>query len=156
MHRVLRYANIAILIVAIAALAVVYWFAWRPLPQTSGTIAAPVSQKASAARDRLGVPHISAATLEDALFAQGYVTAQDRLWQMDGMRRLSGGNLAEIVGPSGLESDRESRQLRLRRVAEAAYVTMPPADRALLAAYARGVNYFIDTHAGRGAASAAP
>jgi penicillin amidase len=149
MHRALKYVNIAILILAILVLAVVYWVAYRPLPQTSGAIAAPIAQQATAARDRLGVPHIHAATLEDALFVQGYVTAQDRLWQMDGLRRLSGGNLAEIIGPAGLSSDRDSRQLRLRRIAEAAYLTMPPADKAALAAYARGVNFFIDTHAGR-------
>src|ERR1044072_5614828 len=118
MNRILRYVNIAIAIVVLFALAVVYWVAYRPLPQTSGTVTAPCAQKVTAARDRLGVPHIRAATLEDALFVQGYVTAQDRLWQMDGLRRLSGGNLAEIMGPAGLASDQEARQLRLRRIAE--------------------------------------
>ena len=72
--------------------------------------------------------------------------AQDRLWQMDGLRRLAGGNLSEIVGPGGLELDRDSRRLRMRRIAEEAYVSLPPQDRAPLAAYARGVNYFIQTH----------
>src|SRR4051794_30095647 len=107
MNRILKYVNIAIAIAMIAALVLVYWIAYRPLPQTSGTIKAPAAGRATAARDGLGVPHISAANLEDALFVQGYVTAQDRLWQMDGLRRLSGGNLAEIVGAAGLESDRE-------------------------------------------------
>src|SRR5690242_5501209 len=133
MNRVLKYVNIAIAIVVIAGLAIIYWIAYRPLPQTSGTIKAPTAARATAARDSLGVPHIHAANLEDALFVQGYVTAQDRLWQMDGLRRLSGGNLAEIIGPALRESDREARQLRLRRIAEAAYLTMPPADRAALA-----------------------
>jgi penicillin G amidase len=149
MNRLIKYLNLAIAMVAVLALAVVYWFAYRPLPQTSGTLAATVGARASAARDALGVPHIKAASLEDALFVQGYVTAQDRLWQMDGLRRLSGGNLAEIVGPGALESDRESRRLRLRRIAEAAYLTMPADNRRNVAAYARGVNYFIETHAGR-------
>src|SRR5262245_50401123 len=116
MNRILKYVNIAIAIVAVVALAVIYWFAYRPLPQVSGSVPARVCQQASAARDRLGVPHIHAATAEDALFVQGYVTAQDRLWQMDGMRRLSGGNLAEIIGVAGRASDQESRQLRLRRI----------------------------------------
>jgi penicillin amidase len=149
MNRILKYVNIVIALLAIALLVVVYMFAYRPLPQTSGEVAAPVSQKASAARDRLGVPHIRAATLDDALFVQGYVTAQDRLWQMDGLRRLSGGNLAEIIGPAGRASDEDARRLRLRRIAEAAYLTIPAADRTAMAAYARGVNAFIDTHAGR-------
>ena len=143
MHRVLKYVNIAIAIVVVIALGIVYWVAYRPLPQTSGGIAAPVGQRVSAARDRLGVPHIRGASLEDALVAQGYVTAQDRLWQMDGMRRLSGGNLAEIIGAAGRASDQEARRLRLRRIAEAAYLTAPAADRAALAAYTRGVNFFI-------------
>jgi penicillin amidase len=96
--------------------------------------------------DARGVPHISAASLEDALFIQGYVTAQDRLWQMDGLRRLAAGELSEIVGPSALESDRDSRRLRIRRIAETGYMGLPGADRAALAAYARGVNHFIATH----------
>ena len=77
---------------------------------------------------------------------QGYVTAQDRLWQMDALRRFAGGSLAEILGRALLESDREARRLRMRRIAEEAYVTLPAADRAAFAAYTRGVNQFIATH----------
>ena len=127
----------------------VYWLAYRPLPQVSGRLAAPISGPATIVRDAIGVPHISAASWEDALFLQGFVTAQDRLWQMDALRRLAAGDLSEIVGPAALEADREARQLRMRRMAEEHYRTLPPADRAVLAAYARGVNYFIETHRGR-------
>ena len=137
-QRALRYINIAIGIGLAAAAGAVYWFAYRVLPQTSGTIAAPVSARVTIARDALGVPHISAASEDDAFFAQGYVHAQDRLFQMDGLRRLAGGDLAEIVGAGALELDRDSRRLRMRRIAEQAYVTMPAADRAIMAAYARG------------------
>jgi penicillin G amidase len=94
------------------------------------------------------VPHIHAASIDDALFTQGYVTAQDRLWQMEGLRRYSAGDLAEVVGPSAIEADEEARRLRVRRIAEDAYVTLPAGDRAAAAAYARGVNYFIATHLG--------
>jgi penicillin amidase len=149
MNRFLKIVNAVIAVVLVAVLALVYWFAWRPLPQTAGTVGAPVSAKATAARDRLGVPHISADSLDDALFVQGYVTAQDRLWQMDALRRSAGGNLAEVAGVAALEADQESRKLRMRRIAESAYVTLPVADRAALAAYARGVNDFIKTHAGQ-------
>src|SRR5580700_9858140 len=145
-HRILRYLNIAIAIVLLAAAGAVYWFAYRVLPQTSGTIAAPVSRRVTIARDALGVPHITAASEDDAFFAQGYVTAQDRLFQMDGLRRLAAGDLAEIVGPAALDLDRDSRRLRMRRIAEQAYVSLPPQDRGPLAAYARGVNWFIQTH----------
>ena len=89
-HRILRYINVAIGIVLLLAVAAVYWFAYRVLPQTSGTITAPVSQRVTIARDALGVPHISAASEDDAFFAQGYAGAQDRLFQMDGLRRLAG------------------------------------------------------------------
>ena len=96
--------------------------------------------------DTHGEPDIRAGSVEDAFFLQGYVTAQDRLWQMDALRRYAGGSLAEILGPSMLESDREARKLRMRRIAEEAYVTLPTADRAAFAAYTRGVNQFIATH----------
>ena len=97
-------------------------------------------------RDALGVPHISAASWEDAIFLQGYVTAQDRMWQMDALRRLAAGELAEVVGPSALEQDQESRRLRLSRIAEAQAKNLTPETKAIFAAYARGVNYYLETH----------
>jgi penicillin amidase len=144
--RIVKIVNTAIAALLAVALAAVYWFVWRPLPQRSGPIDAPLGASASVSFDTLGEPHIRAATLEDALFVQGYVTAQDRLWQMDGLRRFAGGDLAEILGPPGIEPDRDSRRLRLRRIAEESYRTLPADDRAAFAAYARGVNYFISTH----------
>lgn len=146
LSRVLRVVNIAIAILLVAALGMAYWFVWRPLPQRSGAVAAPIGAAASVAFDDLGVPHVRASSIDDALFLQGYVTAQDRLFQMDALRRFSAGDLSEVVGPSSLEIDEESRRLRIRRIAEAAYVTLPAADRAAFAAYARGVNFFIATH----------
>ena len=148
MHRIIRIVNILIAIALAAGLALVYWFAWRPLPQRSGTIEAQVSAPVSVVFDSLGEPHIRAGNLEDALFVQGYVTAQDRLWQMDGLRRFAAGDLAEVVGPSALESDREARRLLMRRTAEQAYARISAQDRAVLAAYTRGVNAFIDSHRG--------
>jgi penicillin amidase len=130
-------------------LVAVYWVAYRPLPQTSGELSAPISARATIVRDALGVPHISAASVEDAIFLQGFVTAQDRLWQMDALRRLAAGELSEVIGRTTLELDREARRLRMRRVAEEQYRTLPPADRAVFAAYARGVNFFIETHRNR-------
>lgn len=131
------------------ALVAVYWFFWRPLPQTSGKLEAPVTQRVTVIRDHLGVPTIRAANEGDLLFAQGYVTAQERMWQMDGLRRFSAGELAEIIGPGGLELDRESRKLRMRHIAEQIYTELHPNDRAQFAAYARGVNHYLNTHKGR-------
>ncbi len=148
-RRVLTYLNVA----AGAALALVlflgYWWAWRPLPKTSGSVPAPVRQPVTISRDALGVPHIEAASLEDALFAQGFATAQERLWQMDAMRRAASGELAEVVGAAALASDQEARRMRLRRIAEEHARAVNGEDRAALAAYARGVNHFIETHRGR-------
>jgi penicillin amidase len=144
--RSVRYANYAIAILFPVALAIVYWFGWRPLPQRSGSLEVQVSQPVSVSFDQFGVPHIRAAVLDDALFVQGYVTAQDRLFQMDLLRRLNSGELSEVFGPAALEADREARRLRLRRIAESAYLTLPAADREVLAAYARGVNAFLFTH----------
>ncbi len=74
--------------------------------------------------DSLGVPNISASNLGDLFFAQGYVTAQDRLWQMDMIRRFASGDLAVILGPQYLKYDREQRILGLRQVAEQVAATM--------------------------------
>jgi penicillin amidase len=146
LSRVVRFVNLAIAILLVAALAATYWYVWRPLPVRSGELEAPVTAPASVRFDTRGEPHIRAATQADAFFVQGYVTAQDRLFQMDGLRRFAGGTLAEILGPAFLESDQESRKMRMRRIAEDAYITLAEPDRAALAAYTGGVNAFIAAH----------
>ncbi len=71
------------------------------LPRTSGTLRfSGLSARVEVKRDSLGIPHITAENLADLLFAQGYVHAQDRLWQMDFNRRLTSGRLAEVLGSS--------------------------------------------------------
>ena len=143
---ILKAVNVLLALAAVAILAGLYWIVWRPLPQRSGSVAVPVAAPVTVSFDTLGVPHIRASNQEDALIAQGYVTAQDRLWQMDSLRRFAAGNLSEIIGQATVDVDRESRSLRLRRIAEQGYVRLPAEDRAALAAYALGVNQFIDTH----------
>lgn len=149
LKRIVTYFNIAVGVALLLAGSAVYWYGWRALPQTSGTMKAPVASAAKIERDALGIPNITAASVEDAVFLQGFTTAQDRLWQMEALRRFSAGRLAEIIGPSALPLDREARQLRLERAAEDHCRTVTAADRALLAAYTRGVNHFIETHRGR-------
>jgi penicillin amidase len=83
------------------------------------------------------------------LFAQGYITAQDRLWQMDALRRAALGELAEIVGPAAVEHDRHQRLLLFRATTERAWDALPPATREFFQAYASGVNAFIASHGGR-------
>ena len=124
-----------------------WWIARANLPQVDGTITAPgLSARVRVVRDEQGVPTIEAGTLEDLFFAQGYVTAQDRLWQMDMMRRAAAGELSEVVGEATMKIDREQRILGLRAVAETAEKNVTGRDRTYLEAYARGVNAFIESH----------
>jgi penicillin G amidase len=94
-------------------------------------------------RDERGVPYIEAKNDEDLYFAQGYVTAGDRLWQMDLMRRSERGELAEILGSAALEQDKQHRTLGLAQVVDAELARATPSARAVLEAYARGVNAYI-------------
>ena len=149
MRRFLFAVNVLIAIALVAALAAFYWYFYRALPQTSGTIETLVSQPVQVDRDHLGVPHIKARTFDDAWFVEGYTTAEDRMFQMDGLRRLAAGELSAIVGPAALESDKEARRLRMRRIAEQVYTEMPQADKVAMQAYARGVNAYIESHRGR-------
>lgn len=131
---------------ALVILGALYWYGWRTLPQTSGTITAPIASRAAITRDERGVPHIAAGSWQDAIFLQGYATAQDRLWQMDALRRMAAGELAEVVGQAAVESDEDAHRWRMARIAEQQERELTPSSRQILAAYARGVNYFIETH----------
>ena len=149
MRRILFAVNVLIGLAAIAVLAAYFWVFYRALPETSGSVPAFVAQRVEVARDSLGVPHIRAQSFEDANFINGYITAGDRLWQMDTLRRVAAGELSEILGPGTLELDREARRLRLRRIAEQQYALLDPEDKKVLTAYARGVNAYIESHRGR-------
>ena len=117
------------------------------LPQRDGAIhLAGLTAPVTVTYDHLGVPNISAANLPDLFFAQGYITAQDRLWQMDMTRRFAAGDLAAVLGPKYLKYDREQRILGLRQVAQRTAASMDPRDRAHFEAYAAGVNAYIQQH----------
>lgn len=94
-------------------------------------------------RDAIGVPHVRTRPTHDAFFAQGYVHAQDRLWQMESGRRGAYGRWAEYVGRSGVPQDRLMRRLRLGASARTDYEAFNDETRAMLHAYARGVTAFI-------------
>lgn len=94
-------------------------------------------------RDERGIPYIQAANAEDLFFAQGYVTASDRLWQMDFLRRTARGELAEIFGPAALELDKLHRVYGFRNIAEQLSNIASTETRKILEAYACGVNFFI-------------
>ncbi len=126
------------------------WFlniARSALPELDGPLpVAGVSAPVSVTRDGHGVPTIESATLDDLFFAQGYVAAQDRLFQMDLMRRAAIGELAEIVGDIALEHDRRQRILGIRATAEKGLQSITNDDRQQFSSYARGVNAFINSH----------
>ena len=140
---VLAVASIAVIAVG----ALVAWFytaARAALPQLDGSIAVPgLSSRVTVTRDAHGVPYISAANLEDLFFAQGFVTAQDRLWQMDMARRYAAGELAEILGPGYIQQDTRQRILLIRSTARRNASALSARDRTYFEAYARGVNACI-------------
>ena len=118
----------------------------RELPQVDGTITLNgISAPVTVIRDKLGMPHIRAYSMDDMVFAQAYVTAQDRLWQMDASRRLAAGELAELLGPSMLKHDRQQRYLQIRATCERAASALSAEDRHVLDVYASGVNAYIDS-----------
>src|SRR5213075_551401 len=134
-----------VLVLALVAVALlIYSIGRSELPQVDGTLAvAGLSAPVSVVRDKLGVPHIRAASYDDLLFAQGFVTAQDRLWQMDISRRYAAGTVAEILGPNLVKHDRLQRYLQIDAACEEAVDKLDPRQRHLLEMYSRGVNAFI-------------
>jgi penicillin G amidase len=156
-----RPLRVLLVLLASGALAAAAYTAVRPSPQETqetlealaraslarldGAAAVPgLRDTVEVIRDRWGVAHIYARNVDDLFFAQGYVQAQDRLWQMDMYRRTFEGRLSEILGPDYLEHDRLARLLRYRGPwDEREWETYHPAGRRIFDAFARGVNAFI-------------
>src|SRR5258706_8894142 len=118
--------------------------------QTSRTISiAGLHVRITVRRDERGIPYIEATTDEDLYFGQGYATAADRLWQMDVMRRTARGELSEVLGAGpnnvALEQDKQHRTLGYAQEVNAELAQASTQTRALLEAYARGVNSYIDS-----------
>lgn len=138
-----------VVLVALVILAVIYLFR-RSLPQTSGKLrVSGLTSPVEILRDEWGVPHIYAANQDDLFFAQGYVHAQDRLWQMEMNRRLCYGTLSELFGPIALDTDRMLRTLGFGRAAANDLKLLDDDARHILDAYSRGVNAFITQNANR-------
>jgi penicillin amidase len=144
----LRFFKAFLIVAAVilaAAAGTIWWTVYRPLPRVDGTSSLPgLKQQVTVDRDAWGVPHIRAASLRDLAEAQGYVMAQDRLWQMDLLRRVAAGELSEIFGSQALPVDKRYRALGLRVAAERDVATLDPEAREILDAYAQGVNRFLD------------
>jgi penicillin amidase len=137
--------------VTIAFVVLVAGFFWlrTSLPKTDGEVAVKgLGRSVEIIRDANGIPHIFAANDRDAAFALGFVHAQDRLLQMELMRRFGAGRLAEIVGAPALRVDRMARTLGMYRRSEASFRHLKPETRAGLEAYAAGVNAYLARHGG--------
>jgi len=122
----------------------------KSLPQTDGTMhIAGLSSTVDVYRDKRGVPHVLASNEYDMYFTQGFVHAQDRLWQMDLMRRYGQGRLSEIVGSKALPADRLMRTLGMARRADSLYRSLSQQSRNILFAYTAGVNACIEKMKGK-------
>src|SRR5213594_1507513 len=114
------------------------------LAQLDGTITVPgLDSVVEVRRDRWGVPHVYAKTQQDLFFAQGFVAAQDRLWQMEMWRRIGEGRLAEVVGPVAVERDRIARLLAYRGDMTSEWASYAPDAREIVRAFGEGVNAWI-------------
>src|SRR6266568_2522928 len=117
----------------------------RPLPKIKGELSLQgLHELVEVITDRYGVPHIYAQNEDDLFFAQGYVHAYERLWQMELNRRISSGRLSEIFGELALETDRFARRLGMHRAADNAARQLPEHSKRILDAYAQGVNAYIE------------
>ena len=142
--RAASYAVAALVLVLVVVSVGAVVLVRRPLPQTDGTLTVPgLSEDVEVLRDAQGVPQIYADDATDLFYAQGYVQAQDRFWEMDLRRHVTAGRLAELVGPDAVESDLTVRTLGWRRVAEQELELLKPATRSYLEAYSDGVNAWL-------------
>ncbi len=115
-------------------------------PKTATVALAGLDGPVEISRDEWGVPTINAGTDHDLFMGFGYAMAQDRLWQMDGSRRLAQGRIAEVAGRDQLHWDIYHRTLRLGNVADRSVDMLDPSTRAYLQAFADGVNAYIENH----------
>jgi penicillin G amidase len=145
--RVLRWILAVLLVVVVAAVGLWQWYRQASLPEHEGTLTVrSLSRPVQIVRDEAGVPTITAKTEADALFALGYVHAQDRLWQIEFNRRIGQGRISELVGPGGVDADRFLRTLGIYRQAQAIERELDPEARGLLDAYCAGINAYLDGH----------
>ncbi|SEJ76048.1 penicillin amidase [Bhargavaea ginsengi] len=139
------YAAGAVVVLGVAALIFVNVYIGRSAPVTEGELRVPVlDSEVTVVRDEKGVPHIRAESDADLYRAQGYVQAQDRMFQMDLARRQASGRLAEVVGEAAVPSDKLFRTFSLRHAAEQSHEGYGEEARQVLGWFAEGVNAYID------------
>ncbi|MBM4422393.1 MAG: penicillin acylase family protein [Chloroflexi bacterium] len=145
--RLLKIVLTVVMIIVITFAGVIGYIIRSPMPQTAGTIRAEgLQNEVNIYRDDWGVPHIYAESTHDLLFAQGYVHAQDRFWQMDFWRHIGSGRLSEIFGEATLGTDRFIRALGWNRAAAQDEAALDEPTRQALQWYADGVNAYLATN----------
>jgi penicillin amidase len=142
----------ALVVVVLVAVGLGAWTVQRSFPQLAGDLRlAGLHGTVQVVRDDAGIPVVEASTSHDLFFAQGFVQAQDRFWEMDFRRHVTAGRLSELFGSSQLDTDRFIRTLGWRHVAEQEVAKLDPVTLGYYQAYADGVNTYLAGH--RGAAA---
>lgn len=149
----LRIGLALMILIALLGAGGALWFyrvSHQPFPQTQGTISLPgLRAPVTVIRDRWGVPHIYASNPHDLFMAQGFLHAQDRFWQMEFWRHIGTGRLSEMLGKTTLHQDRFIRTLGWNRAAQQDLEALGPEERAILEAYAAGVNAYLEQNRDR-------
>lgn len=141
------YVSAAVVLLLVAGLVTAVTVVRRPLPTVDGTIEVPgLAGEVEVVRDENGIPQVYADTAEDLFYAQGFVQAQDRFFEMDFRRHVTSGRLAELLGEDALETDMYIRAMGWRRVAEQELSLLSPETLDYLEAYSAGVNAYIDSN----------
>ncbi len=139
--RLKHYILVAIAVVILLPLAIMHGVLRASLAKLDGSVpSSGLTAPVKIERDRLGVATLTAANRVDLAYATGFIHAQDRFFEMDLSRRLAGGELSELFGAVAVEQDKQTRLFHFRKVARAVIEAAPPEQRAVLEAYARGVN----------------
>ncbi|WP_022890624.1 penicillin acylase family protein [Agromyces italicus] len=140
---------VTVLVLGVAGAGLGWWTVQRSFPTTSGRIDVPgLTTSVTVYRDDAGIPQLVAETSRDLFFAQGYVHAQDRFWEMDFRRHVTAGRLAEMFGESQVGTDSFIRTLDWRGIAEQEYAQLDEESRAYYEAYAAGVNAYLGERSG--------
>ncbi|MDT0594165.1 penicillin acylase family protein [Glaciecola petra] len=139
--RIFKWLIISIISVSVLLAILLYWGLHASLPQLDGELSSPeLIQNTELARDDLGTAIVSAQNEYDAAFTLGYAHAQDRLFQMDLLRRQAAGELSELVGRIALPRDKKHRTHQFRKRAKAIFKSLSPHEQKLLSTYTAGVN----------------
>jgi len=149
MRRLIKFALAFIVVPILIGAVVAYVLLRRSLPAVEGSVTvAGLTAPVEIVRDADAIPHIFAASKNDALFGLGYVHAQDRLWQMEFQRRIGHGRLSEMFGEATVPQDRFLRTVGFGRAARSAWASTPDWAKQQINAYVAGVNAFIASHHG--------